>query len=144
MKNLILASYQYLNKDQGNMTVIVRNGHFKSIIVPQTLDSQTQKKNKIKKTNKKMMKQMIVFYFTARVLRGTTRRAVNLHCKILNLLRTPWSSYQVKRLSKGIKFILTPKGNVSVIKKDIKNFTRNTSLRKIFADLNDSIENSQG
>lgn len=71
------------------MTVIVRNGHFKSIIVPQTMDSQTQKKNKIKKTNKKMMKQMIVFYFTARVLRGTTRRAVNLHCKILNLLRTP-------------------------------------------------------
>ena len=71
------------------MTVIVRNGHFKSIIVPQTLDSQTQKKNKIKKTNKKMMKQMIVFYFTARVLRGTTRRTVNLHCKILNLLRTP-------------------------------------------------------
>lgn len=31
------------------MTVIVRNGHFKSIIVPQTLDSQTQKKNKNKK-----------------------------------------------------------------------------------------------
>ena len=60
------------------------------------------------------------------------------------MLRTPWSSYQVKFLSKGIKFILTPKGNVSVIKKDIKNFTRNTSLRKIFADLNDSIENSQG
>ena len=60
------------------------------------------------------------------------------------MLRTLWSSYQVKRLSKGIKFILTPKGNVSAIKKDIKNFTRNTSLRKIFADLNDSVENSQG
>ena len=66
---------------------------------------------------------------------------INIDPKIINISNTQLSNYQIKILSKGLKFTPTPKSNLTSLKTDIQEFSRKIRLSEYFYnDDNDDTE----
>ena len=125
-------------RPRNTQTVIGKNEHYDTIIVPETQDSQIPANNKQENSEANDFQVIYPGNYTARVPTTEIRTAPFFHPKIFNLSGILLSKNKIK-----LTLIPKPNNKLPDIKRKYRRLHKKRGLRGFFADETDSRKNSQ-